>query len=48
MFAGRFNEIRRIEKVLLETKEGNPSYLLIVGERGIGKTSLMLFAESIV
>ena len=43
MFAGRMNEINRIETVLVETKEGSPTNLMIVGERGIGKTSLLLF-----
>lgn len=42
MFAGRVNEINRIETILHETKEGNPTNLLIIGERGIGKTSLLL------
>jgi len=43
MFAGRVDEIRRIETILFETKDCNPTNLLIVGERGIGKTSLLLF-----
>jgi Cdc6-like AAA superfamily ATPase len=45
MFAGRVDEIRRIETVLFETKDCNPTNLLIVGERGIGKTSLLLFSR---
>jgi len=45
MFAGRINEIKRIETILCETKENNPTNLLVVGERGIGKTSLLLLAR---
>lgn len=45
MFAGRLYEIERIESSFLNTKDGNPTNLLIVGERGIGKTSLLLFAR---
>jgi hypothetical protein len=45
MFAGRVNEIDRIETILLETRNGNPTNLLIIGERGIGKTSLLLFTK---
>lgn len=45
MFTGRINEINRIESVLLETKDGNPTNLLIIGERGIGKTSLLLLSK---
>jgi len=46
MFAGRINEIKRIETILCETKESNPTNLLIVGERGIGKTSLLLLMRT--
>lgn len=45
MFAGRINEINRIETILLDTRGGNPINLLIVGERGIGKTSLLLLSR---
>ncbi|MDP9511354.1 AAA family ATPase [Pseudomonas protegens] len=41
MFAGRVKEIRALEKALLQTKNGFPSNVLITGERGIGKSSLM-------
>jgi len=47
MFAGRLKEIDRIEKILIETRDGNPTDVLIIGERGIGKTSLLLMAKSI-
>ncbi|WP_339548390.1 ATP-binding protein [Pseudomonas sp. RA_35y_Pfl2_P32] len=41
MFAGRTKEIRTLEKGLYQTKNGYPSNILITGERGIGKSSLM-------
>jgi len=41
LFAGRLREIERIDEVLFHTKNGNPTYILIIGERGIGKTSLL-------
>ncbi|EKO3715749.1 ATP-binding protein, partial [Vibrio metschnikovii] len=42
MFAGRFNEITAFEKGLHQTKYGSPSNFLITGERGIGKSSLLM------
>ena len=42
MFAGRFNEIDAFEKGLHQTKNGSPSNFLITGERGIGKSSLLM------
>ena len=45
VFSGRYNEIQRIETVMIETKKGNPTNLLIIGERGIGKTSLLLLSK---
>ena len=47
MFAGRVDEIEDIEKCLFQTKHGNPQNFLICGERGIGKSSLMIFAEHV-
>ncbi|MBE3041139.1 AAA family ATPase [Candidatus Bathyarchaeota archaeon] len=44
-FAGRAKEIIRINTVFAETKSGNPRNLLIIGERGIGKSSLLLLAR---
>jgi len=41
MFAGRAKEIKALEKGLHQTKNGFPSNILITGERGIGKSSLM-------
>jgi hypothetical protein len=45
MFAGRVPEIREIERILNQTKHGNPEHFLIHGERGIGKSSLLLYAD---
>lgn len=45
LFAGRFNEIERIDDALFQTAHGNPTNLLFLGERGIGKTSLLLLAK---
>lgn len=42
MFAGRYDELVALEKSLFQTKHGNPSHFLIDGERGIGKSSLLL------
>lgn len=41
MFAGRIEEIESLEKGLHQTKNGNNSNFLIIGERGIGKSSLI-------
>jgi len=45
LFAGRYNEIKKIDNALFQTSFGNPINLLITGERGIGKTSLLLLAK---
>jgi AAA+ ATPase superfamily predicted ATPase len=45
MFCGRLEEIETIEQCLHQTKFGNPQHFLIDGERGIGKSSLMLCAS---
>lgn len=42
MFAGRIKEIEELEKGLFQTKNGNSANYLITGERGIGKSSLMM------
>jgi len=42
MFAGRLNEIEQVERSLHQTKNGVPCNLLVTGERGIGKSSLMM------
>jgi len=43
MFSGRFEELMLLKQVLFQTKNGNPQHFLIHGERGIGKSSLLLF-----
>lgn len=45
MFKGRLEELSSIEGSLFQTLNGNPQNFLIEGERGIGKSSLMLFVE---
>lgn len=47
MFAGRLTEIREIEKLLFQTKNGNSSSFLIHGERGIGKSSLLFYINAV-
>jgi AAA+ ATPase superfamily predicted ATPase len=47
MFCGRVEEVTSIEQSLRQTKNGNPQHFLLEGERGIGKSSLMLFARAI-
>jgi len=47
MFAGRLDEIRSIERGLVQTKAANPFHFIIEGERGIGKTSLLLLLDII-
>lgn len=41
MFAGRGGELLTLEQALIQTKNGNPHHILIHGERGIGKSSLL-------
>lgn len=45
MFAGRIKEIDRIDELLYQAKLANPTNILIIGERGIGKSSLLLVAN---
>lgn len=47
MFAGRISEILAIEKSFHQTKNGYPSHLLITGERGIGKSSLIEYVTHV-
>lgn len=47
MFVGRLNEIERIENSLFQTKADRSSHFMITGERGIGKTSLLLYLNYI-
>ena len=43
MFVGRIREILRLDSHLIQTKAGQPTNFIITGERGIGKSSLMLY-----
>lgn len=45
MFSGRREELETVERCLFQTKHGNPQHFLIEGERGIGKSSLLLFVD---
>lgn len=44
-FVGRKLEIKQIADMLLYTHNGKASHILIQGERGIGKSSIALYAE---
>jgi predicted ATPase len=41
MFVGRLRELDAIDRALGQAKYGNPTHILLIGERGIGKTSLL-------
>lgn len=45
MFSGRIPELLDLEKILFQTKNGNPQHFLIHGERGIGKSSLLFYLQ---
>ena len=45
IFAGRVDEIETIATILRQTKNGNPRHFLLTGERGIGKSSLLVRAQ---
>lgn len=45
MFSGRTHEIGLLKHSLIQAKHGNPYHLLIDGERGVGKSSLLLYFE---
>ncbi len=47
MFLGRLDEIEKIEHAFFQTKNSNPHHLLFSGERGIGKSSLLYYADLI-
>jgi hypothetical protein len=47
MFAGRVEELRKIGQALFQTSHGNPQHFLIHGERGIGKSSLLLYVDAL-
>lgn len=41
MFHGRMPEMKAIERALFQARHGNPVHFLVMGERGIGKSSLL-------
>ncbi|HEY4149370.1 MAG TPA: AAA family ATPase [Chitinophagaceae bacterium] len=45
MFVGRSEEMRKIESALIQTKANQSVSFLLLGERGIGKTSLLLLVK---
>lgn len=47
MFAGRGAELETLERALFQTENGNPSHFLIYGERGIGKSSLLMVVNAL-
>lgn len=44
-FAGRIDEVLKINTALNQTRHGRTQHVLLAGERGIGKTSLALYAR---
>ncbi|MBI5497191.1 MAG: ATP-binding protein [Deltaproteobacteria bacterium] len=47
IFSGRTPELKSIETAIVDTLRGHPSHVLIVGERGMGKTSLARYVENL-
>jgi len=47
MFAGRMEELEALERGLFQTKNGNPAHFLLHGERGIGKSSLIVYLDAL-
>lgn len=45
MFSGRIYELERLDYLLFQTQMNNPTHILINGEIGIGKTSLLIVAN---
>lgn len=43
VFVGRSDELERLELALAQTCEDEPAHFMVTGERGIGKTSLLLY-----
>ena len=43
MFVGRVDELNRLEGSMLQTLADQPEHFMITGERGIGKTSLLMY-----
>ena len=47
MFSGRLNEIETIEKILFQTRANKGHGFLLLGQRGIGKTSLLNLVKAL-
>lgn len=47
MFVGRIEELKRLESSMLQTLSDQPEHFMITGERGIGKTSLLLYLRHV-
>jgi len=47
MFVGRQRELKKLEKKLFQTLRKNPQSFIIQGERGIGKSSLLLYLSRV-
>jgi AAA ATPase domain len=47
MFVGRYEEVLKITQALAQTMNDSPQHFLIHGERGIGKSSLLLYADAL-
>jgi len=45
MFVGRLEEIERLEQALIQARSGEAVHFMVTGERGIGKTSLLLYLK---
>src|SRR5688572_17862077 len=43
MFIGRKAEVQRLSRALRHTRAGEPRNFLVIGDRGFGKSSLLLF-----
>jgi hypothetical protein len=47
MFAGRYEEVLALEKALFQTKHGQPTNIMLTGDRGIGKSSLLFYLQAV-
>ena len=45
MFAGRIDEIKKVERILFQAKKSFARHFLVYGERGIGKTSFLQYVK---
>lgn len=47
MFVGRIEELDRLEMSLFQTLADQPEHFMITGERGIGKTSMLMYLKDV-